>query len=132
VAAREHGRGGTLANYVGAPGGATIHMCTKLGGNRGGPKVDPAKGTAARSRTADDFARQVGPIAFAAWQAADSYGQAAAVLTERGIRTPGGGKWTRAAVRTLIQRHLAKLSLRESSPAADSYPTQEQRQQVTL
>lgn len=28
---------------------------TKLGGNRGGPKVDFAKGIAARSRTADDY-----------------------------------------------------------------------------
>jgi DNA invertase Pin-like site-specific DNA recombinase len=45
----------------------------KLGGNRGGPKVDSAKGRAARSRIADDYARQVGPIALAAWQAANSY-----------------------------------------------------------
>ena len=84
----------------------------KLGGNRGGPKVDSAQGRAARSRTADDYARQVGPIAFQAWQAADSpkgsYGQAAAALTARGIRTPRGGKWTRAAVRSLIQRHMAQ------------------------
>ena len=64
------------------------------------------QGRAARTRTADDYARQVGPIALAAWQAANSYGQAAAVLTERGIRTPRGGKWTRAAVRALIQRHM--------------------------
>ncbi len=78
----------------------------KLGGNRGGPKVDPAQGRAARSRTADNYARQGGPIALAVWQAADSYGHAAAILMERGIRTPCGGKWTRAAVRTLIRRHL--------------------------
>jgi DNA invertase Pin-like site-specific DNA recombinase len=84
----------------------------KLGGSRGGPRVDSAKGRAARSRTADDYARQVGPIALAAWQAADSpkgsYGRAAAALTARGIRTPRGGKWTRAAVRSLIQRHMAQ------------------------
>jgi len=84
----------------------------KLGGNRGGPKVDSAQGRAARSRTADDYARQVGPIALEVWQAADSpkssYGQAAAALTARGIRTPRGGKWTRAAVRSLIQRHMAQ------------------------
>ena len=83
----------------------------KLGGSRGGSKVDSAQGRAARSRTADDYARQVGPIAREAWRGADSakssYGQAAAVLTARGIRTPRGGKWTRAAVRTLIQRHMA-------------------------
>jgi DNA invertase Pin-like site-specific DNA recombinase len=92
----------------------------KLGGNRGGPKVDSAKGRAARSRTADDYARQVGPIALAAWQGANSYGQAAAVLTERGIRTPCGGAWSRAAVRTLIQ----KVNLRESRLLAD-FPSTE-------
>lgn len=86
---------------------------TKLGGNRGGPKVDSAKGRASRTRTADDYASQVGPIALAAWrQGAEpqgGYGRAAAILTERGIRTPRGGKWTRAAVRSLIQRHTAQL-----------------------
>jgi DNA invertase Pin-like site-specific DNA recombinase len=87
---------------------------TKLGGNRGGPKVDPAQGRAARSRAADDYARQVGPIALAAWQEPKGgYGHAAAVLTARDIRTPRGGKWTRAAVRSLIQRHLAQLAARD-------------------
>jgi DNA invertase Pin-like site-specific DNA recombinase len=86
----------------------------KLGGNRGGPKVDPAKGRAARSRAADDYAGKVGPIALAAWGEAEagSYGQAAAVLTARGIRTPRGGKWTRAAVRSVILRHMGQLPLR--------------------
>jgi DNA invertase Pin-like site-specific DNA recombinase len=87
---------------------------TKLGGNRGGPKVDPAQGRAARSRAADDYASQVGPIALAAWQGADgtsaSYGHVAAALTARGIRTPRGGQWTRAAVRSLIQRHLGQIA----------------------
>ncbi|MGD0103506.1 MAG: hypothetical protein ABSC06_05655 [Rhodopila sp.] len=83
-----------------------IRAAILLGGNLGGPKVDPAQGRAARSRAADDYAREVGPIALAAWTATESYGQAAAVLTGRGIRTPCGGKWTRAAVRTLIQRHM--------------------------
>jgi DNA invertase Pin-like site-specific DNA recombinase len=87
----------------------------KLGGNHGGPHVDPAKskGHAARTRAAADYARQVGPIALAAWQgvaggAQGSYGHAAAVLTARGIRTPRGGKWTRAAVRSLIRRYRAQ------------------------
>jgi len=84
----------------------------KLGGNRGGPKVDSSQGRAARSRTADNYARQVGPIALQAWQGADlikgSYGRAAAELTALGICTPRGGKWTRAAVRSLIQRHQAQ------------------------
>lgn len=81
---------------------------TKLGGNRGGPKVDPAQGRATRSRIADDYARQVGPLALAAWQGTQDgsgYGYAARVLAARGIRTPGGGQWTRAAVRNLIERY---------------------------
>jgi DNA invertase Pin-like site-specific DNA recombinase len=84
----------------------------KLGGNRDGPKVDPARGRAARTRTADAYANQVGPIALEVWRAPDGgYGHAAAVLTARGIRTPRGGKWTRTAVRTLIQRHQAQLGV---------------------
>jgi DNA invertase Pin-like site-specific DNA recombinase len=76
-----------------------------LGGDRGGSKVNPAQGRAARTRTADDYARQVGPRALEAWRiSAGNFGLAAAILTERGIRTPRGGKWTRAAVRTLIHR----------------------------
>ena len=90
---------------------------TKLGGSRGSPKVDPASGRAARSRIADNYARQVGPIALAAWQGeAGGYGYAAAVLAERGIRTPGGGQWTRAAVRSLIRRHLAQLPVPDRLP----------------
>ena len=86
----------------------------KLGGNRGGAKVDHAKGRAARSRTADDYARQVGAMALEAWRASDTsiggYGRAAAIMATRGIRTPRGGQWTRAAVRSLIQRHMALLA----------------------
>jgi len=101
---------------------------TKLGGNRGGPKVDSAKGRAARSRAADDYARKVGPIALAAWQegaAKGSYGRVATVLKERGIRTPRGGQWTRAAVRSLIQRHTAQLRARTSHPSPVSFHPQE-------
>lgn len=99
---------------------------TKLGGNRGGPRVDPALGRAVRTRIANDYARQVGPVALAAWREAGSYGRVAAVLTARGIRTPRGGKWTRAAVRSLIQRHLAQLPLHERVPfpAMFSLPAQ--------
>nr|WP_294566572.1 recombinase family protein [uncultured Rhodopila sp.] len=104
---------------------------TKLGGNRGGPNVDSAKGRAARSRAADDYARQVGPIALAAWQdaggATGSYGRAAAILKARGIRTPRGGQWTRAAVRSLIQRHAAQLrAAREPRPPHSALQLQPQ------
>jgi DNA invertase Pin-like site-specific DNA recombinase len=92
---------------------------TKLGGNRGGPKVDPARGRAARSKAADDYARQVGPIALAAWQTAHNYDHAAAFLTARGIRTPRGGRWTRAAVRSLIQRHAALVSSEVPRPVSE-------------
>ncbi len=91
---------------------------TKLGGNRGGPKVNPALGTAARRQAAEDYARNVGPIALATWQAEGrTYGRAAAALAARGIRTPRGGKWTRAAVRSLIQRHLGQVSATERVPS---------------
>jgi hypothetical protein len=83
----------------------------RLGGNRGGPKVDPAMGRDARTLVADDYARQVGPIAIEAWRSAEqpdgSYGRAADMLTARGIRTPLGGAWTRGAVRALIRRYMA-------------------------
>lgn len=104
---------------------------TKLGGSRGGPNVDPARGRAARSRAADDYARQVGPIALAAWNNASesngSYGRVAAFLKERGIRTPRGGQWTRAAVRSLLLRHTAQLPVHEPGPS--SPVLQPQRQQ---
>ncbi len=92
----------------------------RLGGNRGGPRVDPAQGRAARSRSADDYARQVGPVALAAWQAADGarggYSRAVAALAARGVRRPGGGSWTRTAVRRLIKRYrcLSASALGES------------------
>lgn len=57
----------------------------------------------------------------AAWRGAGnaeaSYGRAATILKERGIRTPRGGQWTRAAVRSLIQRHQAQLAAREPLPS---------------
>lgn len=71
--------------------------------------MDSAKGRAACSRAADDYACQIGPIAAAAWQdagaAKGSYGRVAAILTDRGIRTLRGRQWTRAAMRSMIQRH---------------------------
>ena len=98
------------------------------------PEIDPALGRAARTRLADDYACQVGPVALAVLQEAGaerSYGRAAAVLTTRGIRTPLGGKWTRAAVRSLIQRHLAQLPARERIPLrlCFSCPRSERRRQ---
>ena len=114
---------------------------TKLGGNRGGPKVDPAKGRAARSRAADEYVRQVGPIALSAWQAPSgatvSYGQVAVWLTARGIRTPRGGKWSRAAVRSLIQRHTAQISTQGTSGMLRNSPAPRSQeppapQQVTI
>ena len=50
--------------------------------------------------------------AVAAWRATPEakggYGQAASILTAKGIRTPQGGRWTRAAVRSVIQRYRAQ------------------------
>jgi hypothetical protein len=40
------------------------------------------------------------------------YSHAAAALSAGGIRTPRGGQWTRAVVRSLILRHQAQLPAR--------------------
>ncbi len=78
----------------------------------------PPRAGLPRSRAADDYTRQVGPIALAAWREPSgntaSYGQVAALLAARGIRTPGGGRWTRAAISHLLLRHMAQLAPKEA------------------
>jgi DNA invertase Pin-like site-specific DNA recombinase len=81
-----------------------------LGGNRGGPKVDPAKGRAARSKLADEYARDVGRLAFNIWWEGGvqhSYSHVAAFMEANGVGLPQGGKWSRDAVRRLLQRYMS-------------------------
>ncbi|SDC73999.1 recombinase family protein [Belnapia rosea] len=77
----------------------------RLGGWRGGPKVDPALGRAALKKAADAFARDVGPVAAEMRLNGLSLRQIASYMAERGIRTPRGGAWTAASVRALLARN---------------------------
>lgn len=79
----------------------------KLGGWRGGPKVDPGVGLAARLRAADAFARSVGPVAAELHRQGVSLRQIAVRMAERGIQTAKGGEWTATAVKALLARYAA-------------------------
>jgi DNA invertase Pin-like site-specific DNA recombinase len=76
----------------------------RLGGWRGGPKVDTSAGQRARQARADAFAAAVGPIAQQLRVDGASLAGVAAELTARGIRTPRAATWTPAAVRNLLAR----------------------------
>jgi DNA invertase Pin-like site-specific DNA recombinase len=77
----------------------------KLGGHRGAPPPDAQKATEARTAKADAFAADVGPMVKALAAEGKSLRQIAAALTDQGIRTPRGGAWTAAAVRSVMLRH---------------------------
>ena len=78
-----------------------------LGGYRGGPVVDHAKGTQAIQATADGFAASVGPMIQAMHQNGSSLRQIADSLTSDGVRTARGGRWTATAVKNVLDRHCA-------------------------
>lgn len=75
----------------------------KLGGYRGGPKVDPAQGLATRKREASAFIERVRPaVAEAQREGATSLRQIAAFLTQKGVKTRRGGPWDAAKVRQVL------------------------------
>jgi DNA invertase Pin-like site-specific DNA recombinase len=76
----------------------------KLGGWRGGPKVAPEPGVAARRKRADAFAASVGPTVRELRGNGLSLRRIAAELETRGIRTAAGGHWTAAAVNAVLAR----------------------------
>ena len=76
----------------------------KLGGWRGGPKVDTAAGRAALQDRADAFAGRVGPLAAELRERGMSLREIAAELTQRGVRTARDGQWTAAAVQRVLAR----------------------------
>ena len=80
----------------------------KLGGWRGGPKVAPETGRAARGAQADSFAATVGPMAAALRDEGQSLRQIGAALAERGIKTAQGGAWSADAVKRLLARWSAQ------------------------
>jgi DNA invertase Pin-like site-specific DNA recombinase len=76
----------------------------KLGGWRGGPKVDPKLGAAANRAKADAFAAKVAPTIGDMRLYGLSLRQTASELTAQGIETAQGGQWTAAAVRAVLLR----------------------------
>ena len=80
----------------------------KLGGWRGGPRVNPEAGRAARTAQADNFAATVGPIAAALRDEGRSLREVGAALAERGIKTAQGGAWSADAVKRLLDRWTAQ------------------------
>lgn len=76
---------------------------TTLGGFRG-RRVDGRLGAEARRKAADEFAQAVGPTVAALRQDGRSLREIAETLTERGIRTPRGGQWSAASVRSVLLR----------------------------
>jgi DNA invertase Pin-like site-specific DNA recombinase len=84
----------------------------KLGGWRGGPKVDPttmlqraAKGWETNREKACLFAERVAPMAREMRDAGMSFGAIADAFAAQGIVTPRGGtSWTATAVRRVLMR----------------------------
>jgi DNA invertase Pin-like site-specific DNA recombinase len=76
----------------------------KLGGWKGGPKVDGRLGREAQQRQAEAFAGQLHPVLTEMQSRGLSLRQMAAELTGQGIETPRGGQWSACAVRNVLQR----------------------------
>jgi DNA invertase Pin-like site-specific DNA recombinase len=76
----------------------------KLGGRREGCPTGSPRGTEAVVRAADEFARQVAPMALTMRQEGLSLRQIGAALTDSGIRTARGGAWSADAVRQVLLR----------------------------
>ena len=83
---------------------------TVLGGWRGGPVVDGRLGADANRAKADAFAADVGPMVREMHGRGLSLRQIAAELVKEGIRTPRGGEWSAAAVRSVLARAAAKAA----------------------
>jgi DNA invertase Pin-like site-specific DNA recombinase len=95
---------GLISERTKAALGAAKERGVKLGGYRGGPKVQPELGLAKRQMQAEDFAARVRPvIEEAKASGADSLRQIAAYLTERGVKTRRGGPWDAAKVRACME-----------------------------
>ena len=77
---------------------------TKLGGFRGGPKVEPSTGREAQQREAQRFAEAIGGRVLDMQRRGLSLRQTAVELTEAGIRTRRGGAWSAETVRDVLRR----------------------------
>lgn len=76
----------------------------RFGGYRGGPVVDHAKGTAAVRAQADTFAASLAGIVQPLRDGGASLREIAGALAAQGVRTPRGGAWSAAAVRSVLLR----------------------------
>lgn len=81
-----------------------------LGGWKGGPVVDGRLGVEANRAKAAAFAADLGPMVLEMHGRGLSLRQIAAELVKDGIRTPRGGQWTAAAVRSVLARVAAKAA----------------------
>jgi DNA invertase Pin-like site-specific DNA recombinase len=77
----------------------------RLGGYRGGPKVDPAAGLRSRQKRAAAYAAAVRPTIADLRSRGLSLRSVCTELAERGIRTPNGGKWTAQTVTKILAPH---------------------------
>ena len=75
---------------------------TVLGGYRGGPVVDGAKGVLARQERARRYVAAVGPVIVEMRDRGLSLRECVAELVARGVQTPAGGSWTAGLVSRLI------------------------------
>jgi DNA invertase Pin-like site-specific DNA recombinase len=79
----------------------------KLGGWRGGPKVDASAGRDAQKAQADGFAASLAGIVRPLRESGASLRQIGAALTQKGIRTARGGSWSADAVSSVLTRLAA-------------------------
>jgi DNA invertase Pin-like site-specific DNA recombinase len=75
----------------------------KLGGYRGGPMVDGARGRDAQRKRAAEFAARVKPLALGMQAKGMSLRQIGAALASQGVLTSRGGQWTAAAVNAVLR-----------------------------
>ena len=83
---------------------ATKARGTKLGGWRGGPVVNGQLGADANRKRADEYAAMLAPVLGELQGRGLSLAQMAQALTEQGIQTARGGRWTPSGVRNLMLR----------------------------
>lgn len=79
----------------------------KLGGWRGGPKVDTSAGREAQKAQAGAFAASLSAIVKPLRDSGASLRQIGGALTERDIRTARGGSWSGDAVSSVLARLAA-------------------------
>jgi len=80
---------------------------TSLGGWRGGPVVDQAKGVAAIQHKAQAFRSDVGPVINYLHSLGFSLRRIASEMDRQGIKTSRGKKWTAAAVSRVLNASRA-------------------------